>query len=86
MKRQKDFYTQAIVMGIFRQENQKQKQKYWHLKKMLQRLLVALTQVKAGNISVNLLNEICRIIYSLYQAKGISEEVYNNNIINLVQI
>ena len=51
---------------------------------MLHRLLVALIQVKAGNISVNLLNEICRIIYSLYQAKGISKEVYNNNIINLV--
>ena len=35
---------------------------------MLQRLLVALAQVKAGNTSENLLNEIHQIIYSLYGA------------------
>ena len=34
---------------------------------ILQRL--ALAQVKAGNSSENLLNEICQIIYSLYWAK-----------------
>ena len=33
---------------------------------MLQRLPVTLAQVKAGNTSENLLNEIRRIIYSLY--------------------
>ena len=32
---------------------------------MLQRLPIALGQVKAGNISDNLLNEIRQIIYSL---------------------
>ena len=32
---------------------------------MLQRLPIALRQVKAGNISENLLNEIRQIIYSL---------------------
>ena len=36
---------------------------------MFQRLLTALAQVKAGNTSENLLNEIRRIIYSLCQAK-----------------
>ena len=30
---------------------------------------IALPQVKAGYTSKNLLNEICKIIYSLYQAK-----------------
>ena len=35
---------------------------------MLQRLPVALAQVKAGNTSENLLNEIRQIIYSLYGA------------------
>ena len=35
-------------------------------KQMLQRLLIALAQVKAGNTSENLLNEIKHIIYSLY--------------------
>ena len=34
---------------------------------MLQRLPVALAQVKAGNNSESLLNEIKQIIYSLYQ-------------------
>ena len=35
-------------------------------KEMLQRLLISLAQVKAGNISGNLLNEFRQIIYSLY--------------------
>ena len=35
-------------------------------KQMLQRLLIALAQVKAGNISENLLNEITQIIYPLH--------------------
>ena len=38
-------------------------------KKMLQRLPTALAQVKAGNNSENLINEIRQIIYSLYQSK-----------------
>ena len=36
---------------------------------MLQRLPIALAQVKAGNTSENLLNEILEIIYSLYSRK-----------------
>ena len=36
---------------------------------MLQRLPMALAQVKAGNNSESLLNEIKQIIYSLYQSK-----------------
>ena len=35
-------------------------------KQMLQRLSIALAQVKAGNNSENLLNENRQIIYSLY--------------------
>ena len=38
---------------------------------MLQRLPIALEQVKAGNTSENLLNEIRQIIYSFYRAKKI---------------
>ena len=38
-------------------------------KQMLQRLPIALAQVKAGNNSESLLNEIRQIIYSLYQSK-----------------
>ena len=47
-------------------------------KQMLQRLPIVLAQVKAGNNSENLLNEIRQIIYSLYQSKEITKKVYNN--------
>ena len=45
---------------------------------MLQRLPIALAQVKARNNSENLLNQIRQIIYSLYQSKEITKNVYNN--------
>ena len=48
-------------------------------KQMLQRLPIALAQVKAGNNSENLLNEIRQIVYSLYQSKQITKKVCNNN-------
>ena len=47
-------------------------------KQMLQRLPIALPQVKSGNNSENLLNEIRQIIYSLYQSKETTKKVYNN--------
>ena len=40
-------------------------------KQMLQRLPIALAQVKAGNNSENLLSKIRQIISSLYQSKEI---------------
>ena len=49
-------------------------------KQMLQRLSIALAQVKAGNNSENLLNEIRQIVCSLYQSKEITRKVYNNTI------
>ena len=45
---------------------------------MLQRLPTAFPQVKAGNNSESLLNEIRQIVYSLYQSKQITKKVYNN--------
>ena len=47
-------------------------------KQMLQRLPIALAQIKAGNNSESLLNEIRLIVYSLYQSKQITKKVYNN--------
>ena len=47
-------------------------------KQMLQRLPIAVAQVKAGNNSESLLNEIKQIVCSLYQSKQITEKVYNN--------
>ena len=46
-------------------------------KQMLQRLPIALAQVKAGNNSESLLNEIRQTVYSLYQSKQI---IYNTMI------
>ena len=54
-------------------------------KQMLKRLPIALAQVKAGNNSESLLNEIRQIVYSLYQSKEITKKVYNN-IIKSIQI
>ena len=45
---------------------------------MLQRLPIALAQVKAGNNSEGLLNEIRQIVCSLYQSKQIAKKKYNN--------
>ena len=45
---------------------------------MLQRLPIALAQVKAGNNSESLLNEVRKIVYSLYQSKQITKKVYNS--------
>ena len=54
-------------------------------KQMLQRLPIALTQVKAGNTSENLLNEIRQTIYSLHREKEVTKRVYNN-IMNSVKL
>ena len=45
---------------------------------MLKRLPIALAQVKAGNNSERLLNEIRQIVYSFYRSKEITKKVYNN--------
>ena len=52
---------------------------------MLQRLPIALAQVKTGNTSENLLNEIRQIICSLYRAKKTTKKVYNN-IMNSIKL
>ena len=47
-------------------------------KQILKRLPIALAQVKAGNNSEILLNEVRQIVYSLHQSKQITKKVYNN--------
>ena len=54
-------------------------------KQILQKLPIALAQVKAGNNSESLLNEIRKNVYSLYQSKQITKKVYNN-IIKSIQL
>ena len=45
---------------------------------MLQRLPIALAQVKASNTLQNLPNRIRQIMYSLYQEKEVTKKIYNN--------
>ena len=52
---------------------------------MPKRLPIALAQVKAGNNSESLLNEIRQIVYSLYRSKEITKKVCNN-IINSIKV
>ena len=52
---------------------------------MLQRLPIALPQVKAGSTTEHFLKEIRQIIYLLYQAKEITKKVYNN-IMNSIKL
>ena len=70
-----DFNKQQKVKGI----------KILTPKQILERLPIAVAQIKAGNISENLLTEVRQIIYSLYPEKEVAKKIYNNimNSINL---
>ena len=52
----------------------------WTSKQILQWLRMALAQIKKSHNSENLLNEITEIIYSLYQSKEITKNIYSNTI------
>ena len=83
-----------LIFDAFKSEISpiKETQGKWHLsdldkwlktltpKQMLQRLLIALAQVEAGNTSEKLLNEIRQTIYSLYRAEEITKKVFNNTV------
>ena len=70
----KIFLTKSKGSDILK--NNKSKLKILTPKQMLlQRLPIALAQVKAGNNSESLLNEIRKIVYSLYHSKEITKKV-----------
>ena len=45
---------------------------------MLSRLPISLAQLKAGNNSEKLKNEIRQLLYSLYHSKNMTKQAYNN--------
>ena len=45
---------------------------------MLSRLPISLAQLKAGNNSENLKNEIRQLLYSLYRSKKLTKEIYKS--------
>ena len=46
--------------------------------KMLSRLPISLAQVKAGNNSEKLKNEIRQLLYSLYRSKKLTKQLYKS--------
>ena len=69
-----------MVSGIWIKTTKGEGLKILTPQQMLQILPIALSQVKVGNSSENLLNEIGKIIYSFYQPKKITRKVYMNSI------
>ena len=45
---------------------------------MLSRLPITLAQLKAGNNSDKLKNEMRQLLYSLYRSNNMTKQVYNN--------
>ena len=45
---------------------------------MLSRLPISLAQLKAGNDSENLKNEISQLLYSLYRSKKLTKQLYKS--------
>ena len=79
-------YTEMLSDANYRAKQNEAKGKVFKIltpKQMLQRLSIALAQVKARSNSENLQNEIRQIIYSLYQSKEITKKVCNNLIKSL---
>ena len=88
----RDMVLKAFQSGIFHklEESQKcegvnERLKILTPNQMLKRLPIALAQVKAGNNSESLLNEIRQTVYSLYRSKEITKKLYNN-IINSIKV
>ena len=86
LQEDRELILNAFRSGIFpMKEKQGKGLKMLTPKQMLQRLPIALAQVKGGITSENLLNEIRQIIYSLYRAKEITKNVCNN-IMNSIRV
>ena len=84
----REMVINAFKSGIFQMSKESQEGeglKTIKPNQTLKRLPIALAQVKAGNNSESLLNEIRQIVYSLYRSKEITKKVYNN-IINSIKV
>ena len=70
-----------IVEEIFKFNKQNQEGKGLKIltsNQMLSRLPITLAQLKVGNNSEKLKNEIRKLLYSLYHSKNMTKQVYNN--------
>ena len=88
LRKGREMVYKAFESGIFQKLEESQEGEGLKIltpNQMLKRLPIALAQVKAGNNSESLLNEIRQIVYSLYRSKEITKKVYNN-IINSIKV
>ena len=69
-----------IVENIleFNRQQQGQGLKILTPNQMLNRLPISLTQLKAGNNSEKLKNEIRQLLYSLYRSKKLTKQIYKS--------
>ena len=65
-------YARSMSRNIYNSRQEGTGLKILTPKQMLQRLPIALAQIKAGNNLQSLLNEIRQIVYSFYQSKEIT--------------
>ena len=85
MKKKKEIEKPSEIVDIVEKilEFNKQNQQGRGLKiltpdRMLIRLPITLAQLKAGNNSQKLINEIRQLLYSLYRSKKLTKIIYNN--------
>ena len=71
-------YARNMSRNIYDSKQEGKGRKILTPEQMLQRFPISLAQIKAGNNSQNLLNEIRQIVCSLYQSKEITKKVYND--------
>ena len=66
------------ILRFIKQKQEGQGIKILTPNQMLSRLPITLAQLKAGNNSEKLKNEIRQLLYSLYRSKNMTKQVYNN--------
>ena len=64
--------------AVERRNQQGQGLKILTLDQMLNRLLIILSQLKAGNNSQKLINEIRQLLHSLYCSEKLTKAIYNH--------
>ena len=67
-----------MILDFNKQNQQGKGLKILTPNQMLSRLPITLAQLKAGNNSEKLKNEIRQILYSLYRSKNMTKQLYNN--------
>ena len=84
----REMVLKAFKSGIFQRSEESQEGEGLKIltpNQMFKTLPIALAQVKAGDNSESLLNEIRQIVYFLYRSKEITKKVYNN-LINSIKV